>query len=67
MKLLELKFGVEKIKDKEENILELYLMENKIMKYIIRNEMFKNNDVRTLEGEVPSMFKNYIGGIKNGK
>lgn len=68
MKIIELKFNIESIKDKEEKIIELYLMDNIIMKYIIREEMFSEGQTRHIEGEIPSMFKKYIGGVvKNGK
>ncbi len=67
MKMVQLKFAKEIIDDVEENIIEIYMLDYKIMKYIVREEMYVKKEVRSIEGEVPKIFKKYMGGLKNGE
>lgn len=66
MKLIELKFFTEQVEEIDVNIIEVFLLGNPIMKYIVREDFFIDDVTKSIEGELPIGIKSILK-MKNFK
>ncbi len=66
MRLIELKFFLEEIDEKKEKMIEVCMLGNPVMKYIVKDIFFEKKITKSIDGKLPvgikSILKMKMGG-----